>query len=766
MKMTRNLAKFTLLPLVLAIQTAPLCAAEWSIEEVIVTAQKRAQSLQEVSIAIAAFGEDELKSLGATNLEDITEFVSGAELFDERGAGQPTWVIRGVGLSDFNSNNTPTAAIYYDEFYLTSNVLGGIGLFDINRVEVLKGPQGGLYGRNTSGGAVRVLSNRPEIGAETNGYITGTYGSWNRSGLEAVVGGSLSDKAAYRISAMSDQGGGWQDSLATPGDDEHGDRDFSALRAQLSLELNDDMDLWLKVEGGRDKSETTLGYARALYDPDSGDFCSQAYGGSHDEKNCVTLSNLTNAFALTPGDLGILPSGQNLDGSKVLSNPINELDNSWKGLNIQFNWELDFATLTAISAYLDYENNQTYDFDGQPLALFEEEGKAELSSWSQEFRFTSNGDGALNWLAGVMYARDEDKEFRAGNLSENVLVFASLVERGFTQKTSSWAVYGQLDYPLSETLTFNSSLRYTEENKDLKNAFFEDLSGDFFYIENVNKSLELEENWSGHVGLDWAPADEVLIYGKITQGFKSGGFFGGFAFSDEELNPYGEESVISYELGLKSSWLDKTLQLNGAVYFYDYSDVQGFTQVLSSVSNTVLTKLGNLGDAEHTGAELDLLWLPAAVEGLSLQVATSWLDALIVESDTISIDQAGALFPIEGLARTFSPEWSSSVQARYEWNVHRLLAAVQLNYSWRDNLVDANSSPSPIELAAFDHDAYEVLNARLSLEAEDASWSLALVGRNLSEEVYWARASGDDLGSYISTPSRPSSWAIEVNYQW
>ncbi len=766
MKISRNLSAFTVLPLALALQSAPVLAVDSLIEEVIVTAQKRAQSLQEVSIAIAAFGEEDLKGLGATNLEEITEFVSGAELFDERGAGQPTWVIRGVGLSDFNSNNTPTAAIYYDEFYLTSNVLGGIGLFDVGRVEVLKGPQGGLYGRNTSGGAVRVLSKRPEVGEALNGYVTGTTGRWNRSGIEAVVGGSFNEKTAFRLSAMSDQGGGWQNSLATPEDDEYGDRDFSALRAQVSVELTDTMDLWVKLEGGTDRSETTLGYSRALYDANTGDFCSQAYAGNHDEQGCVTLSNLTNAFVLTPGDLGLLPSGQTLDGRHVMSNPINALDNQWAGVNVQLNWDLTFATVTAIAGYLEYDNNQRYDFDGQPLALFEETGKAELSAWSQELRLTSNSQGPLHWLAGITYAEDEDKEFRIGDLSDNVLVFPTLSERGFVQQTSSWGVYGQLDYALSETVSLNSSLRYTEEKKDLKNAFFEDLSGGFFYIEGVNKSLELDDNWSGHVGVDWTPADDLLVYGRITRGFKSGGFFGGFAFTEAELEPYREETVVSFEVGVKSSLLNKTLQLNSALFFYDYSDVQGFTQTYSPVTQTTLTKLGNLGDAEHTGAEMDIIWFPEAVEGLSFQVATAWLKAEIVNSDTIGLDQAGEQFPIEGLARTFSPEFSSSVQARYEWNVSDLLAAVQFNYSWRDNLVDASSSFSDIELAAFDHSGYEVLNARLSLAAEDDSWSVALIGRNLLDEVYWARASGDDLGSYISTPAKPESWAIEVNYQW
>lgn len=746
--------------------TASTAYAERIIEEVVVTAQKRTESVQDVSIAIRAFDKEELSNLSTKNLDELTEFVAGVELFDDRGAGQPTWVIRGVGLADFNSNNTPTAAIYYDEFYLTSNVLGGIGMFDIDRVEVLKGPQGGLYGRNTSGGAVRVLSTRPVVGEELNGYVTGSYGRWERTGIEGAIGGPIGETAAYRIAASTDQGGGWQDSLATMGDDEYGDRDFSAVRAQLAYEPSEAFSLLLKLEGGEDKSETTLGYARALYDGNTGDFCASAYAGNHSEKDCVTLSNLTNAFALTPGDPGILPAGQQKDGTKVLANPINELDNSWEGVNLQLNWAMDFATLTSITGYLNYENNQVNDYDAQPLVLFHEApGDAELTLWSQELRLISNSESSLTWLAGAMYAEDEVEEQRDGFTTENVLVFPTEISRGFTQKTDSWAVFGQVEYELNDAWKIHGSLRYTDEGKDLEDAYTYDVPGGFYYINNVDKSFDLDENWSGHVGLDWAVSDNAMVYARITQGFKSGGFFGGFSLTEEDLDPYAEETVLSYEAGFKSAWLQNSLQLNGALYFYDYQDVQGFTQVSNETTGTVVTKLGNLGDAEHVGAELDMIWLP--LDGLSLQASVAWLDAEITDSDTLALDQAGEAFPIEGLKRTYAPEWSTSVQARYEWNMSdALIAAVQLNYSWRDDLNGEDSSLSNINLAAFSYEDYQVLNGRISIGSAEQTWDVALVGRNLTDEEYWANATGDDLGSFISVPTRPMSYAVEATYRW
>lgn len=741
-------------------------AQQGAIEEIVVTAQKREQSLQDVPIAIAAFDQSDIESLGINNLDELTEFIPGAELFDDRGAGQPTWVIRGVGLADFNANNTPTAAIYHDEVYLTSNVLGGLGLFDVERVEVLKGPQGGLYGRNTSGGAVLMVSNRASAADGVNGSVTGRYGRWDRYGVEAALGVPVGDSAAFRLSAMTDQGGGWQDSLATEQDDEYGDRDFSALRAQFAWQPNDQLELWLKIEGGEDRSETTLGYGRALFDPATGGFCAAAQAGRHDEENCVALSNLTNLFVLTPGDPGVLPGGQEESGETVLSRPISALDNDWAGATAQIDLHFDFATLTSITGYLGYDDNQVYDYDSQPLSLFEEDTNSELTLWSQELRLTSNGDGALDWLVGAMYAEDEVDDERIGNLSQNLLVFPGLARRGFDQRAASWAVYGQGTYRFTERWQASASVRYTDEDRDFDDVYFEDLAGGFYYYQDVDLSTSLDEHWSGHVGLQWLPTDDVMVYGSVTRGFKSGGFFGGFAFSPEELAPYEEETVTAWEVGFKSTWRDQTLRLNGAAFYYDYRDVQGFTQEISAVSGTVITKLGNLGDAEHSGAELEAIWAPGSLPGLTLQVSGAWLDAEISDSDTIGFDQAGTPAPIEGRRRGFAPEWSAFTQARYEWTLGALAAAAQVGYSWRSDLADADSLLSQIDVAAFSHESYGVWNARLALGAPDSGWTVALIGRNLSDEEYWVRASGDDLLSFTSTPARPLSWMLEATIQW
>lgn len=746
--------------------------AAGTLEEIVVTAQKRTESLQEVSISVSAFSATQLQELGLSDLRELTGHIPGVELFDDRGASsQPTWIIRGVGLADFNANNTPTAAIYYDEFYLTSNVMGGIGMYDIERVEVLKGPQGGLYGRNTTGGAVRILSTAPSL-EESSGYVKGSYGKWDRYGIEGAIGGPISDTVAYRLAGMFDQGGGWQDSLATPGDDEWGDRDFWAVRGQLLFQPNERLSIKLKIDAGEDQSETPLGYGIGAYDPNTGLNCQAVLDGRQDPNSCITWSTLTNLVTGAP--IGPLASDQSDDGEKVLSNPVNEMDNEWLLATLQIDWDMDFATFTSITGYIDYENQQVFDYDGGQLVTGHEVNDSPIESWSQEFRLISNGDGSLEWLAGISYAEDELNEFRTFLWPDNVLIWGEgvpLSERGFDQESTSWAVYGQLGFYLAENWKLHGSLRYSDEEKEYRDGFttlnFAPGVPAEVWVFNANQDWELDDNWSGHIGLDWTPTDSSMIYGRITRGYKSGGFFGGFSLSEAETAPYGEESVTSYEIGFKSDWLDQSLRVNGAVFYYDYEDVQGFTSVFSEVTQTALTKLDNLGDAEHTGAELEITWLPGGLEGLMLSAGFAWLDAELESDFAFLAQDFETVVPYDGLQRGYAPEFSYYLQGRYEHNLSdNLLGMMQLSYSWRDDQVNEDTTGSPIDSALQGIEDYGVLNGRIQLGSDDERWHVALIGRNLTDEEYNVNATFDNLGGYLSTYGQPSNWTLELVYNW
>lgn len=745
--------------------------AHAQIDEIVVTAEKREQSAQDVPIAISVFNAESLKEQGLTSLEDVASVVPGVELFDARGAGAPTWVIRGAGLEDFNANNTPVAAVYYDEVYMTSNALGGIGLFDIERVEVLKGPQGGLYGRNATGGAVRVLSTRPNL-TEFDGYTQASYGSWGRYGIEGAIGGPIiEDKLAFRVAVTTDQGGGWQDSLATPGDDEHGDRDSQVFRGQLLYTPTEDLEILFKVDAGEDKSETTLGRATGFYDAD-GSFgpCAAILAGRRDDSSCLGMHNLIGS--------PLLPSDQKKDGSTVLSNPINKLDNEWTGYNLQVDWDLGFANLKWLSSYLDYDFVQFFDYDGTPLAFVQStdefpDGETNFEQWSQELRLISAGEGPLTWIVGAMAAEDTNKSYQSFSLQGFVDIgFTDTIagQAKYKQKTETWALYGQFGFDISDSLNVNGSLRYTDEDKGIDHLTQRLYVGDTDmtvtgFVEGFQTSLK--ENWSGHIGLDWRVADNALLYAKFSRGFKSGGYFAAFTNDYNTLNPYVEEVNDAYEIGLKSNPSEE-LQVNASAFYYDYQDAQGTVTVESNSGvSDVLTTVSTVGDAEHYGVELDLAWAPSQLPGFSLQVAASWLDAEVTDSDQVSYDLDGELVSLEGLVRSYSPKYSYSVNIRQEANItDALLGSVSAAYSWRDDPISRSMQVSDKDCAVYCQDSYGHLNLRIALAHLNQGWEVALLGENVTDETYITIATGDDGGNYMDMPARPASWSVQLQYDF
>lgn len=734
------------------------------LEEIIVVAQRRSENIQDVPIAINAFSGNDLKDTGITDLKNVADLVASAQIFDTRGAGQPAWVIRGVGLVDFNSNNTPVTAVYYDDYYLTSNVMSAIGLFDVGSVEVLKGPQSGLYGRNTTGGAVRLASNKP-LFDEQSGYLQASYGSFDANSVEGAGGFALSEKVAVRVAAKTIQGGGFQDSLATPSDDNHGDRDFWGVRGQILFAPSESTEFNLKVEAGEDNSETLLARNTGSVNIATGGLCAPVLAGMLDDTQCLSFANANNVLALGQ-PLGAVPSNQSDDGRTVLANPINELDNDWFGVNLRGDIDLGFATLTSVTGYLDYTNNQIFDFDTTQLILFEEDGRANLETWSQEFYLTSNNDGPFSWLIGATYAEDTVDEERFGSINDNPLVgLPANFRRSFIQETESWAVYGQGEYELSPRLSLNGSIRYTNEDKELIGYTLDFPSIGFALLPPTDQSYSLDSNVTGHIGVNFKPSDSTLLYAKATRAYKTGGFFGGFAVSPDELTPYREETVWSYEAGWKTDIPSANIRFNGALFYYDYEDVQGNTQAVGEITNTVLTRLGNLGDAEHMGIEFDVLWEPAGIDGLTLQASIAYLDAEISDSITTITSQEGNVLPLEGRDRINSPDFAYTIALGYERNfLNGLTGSLALSFNSRQDL-SGTLSPGA-DSALFRQPGYDLLNANVTLAQTDGGWSVVLIGKNLTDETYITRSAGDNLGSFRSLFGRPREFSIQVGYDW
>lgn len=741
--------------------------AEPALEEIVVTAQRREERLNDVPITIAAFDGSKLGELGATNLESVAALVSNAQIFQNNGAGAPVWIIRGVGIVDFNTNNTPASAVYVDDIYQVSSVFGSIPLFDVERVEVLKGPQGGLYGRNTSGGAVRLLSRAPNL-VESEGELRASYGRWGRTRIEAAASLPLvDDKLAVRLSGRTDQSSeGWQYSIPTG--QRHGELDSYGVRAQLLAKPNDSFDVRVILDAGSDDSEITSPRSRGFY-AGEGNYaaCASILAGRNDD-NCL------NFVQASTGD-GPSPSLQSRDGDRVLADPFGRNNNDTLGATVIANVAVGELTLTSVSGYRDFDFGQLQENDGQPGEYGHQVSGSFFEVYSQELRLASSGDERLRWIVGASYGKDTLKERRKFLSRDNGFysaIFGSplIFDLYYDQETESWAGFGQADYDLSDEVTLSGAIRYTNEEKAYSNGGIGLPGVPNIFTTPLSDDYQLGDNWSGKVSIAWKPIPTTTLYASASRGSKSGGFFGGFGFTGQTaIRPYVEEKVNAFEVGTKNTFAGNRVGVNAAVFYYDYQDVQGFATEQSELLGTI-TRLRNVGDARHVGAELDTFVVP--VEGLRLSASVGYLDAEVRDSPSDFFSAIGERLTFNGSRRLFAPEWSWSAVASYEVPLANAGAVrVVLDANGRTTLatgadVFATGQRSLVDDAIKHTPGYTLVNGRIAYDTPEGNWSVALWAKNLADKSYRTVWGGDGLGSGWTLWGEPRSYGVEATMKW
>ncbi|NIB40911.1 TonB-dependent receptor [Pseudomaricurvus alkylphenolicus] len=723
-----------------------------ALEEIVVTAEKRSESIQDVGLAISAFGGEQLRELGVNDLTDLPKSIPNVDLYDAYGGGMlPVWEIRGVGLRDFNANNTPASAVYVDEVYQVSSAQGSKSLFDIERIEVLKGPQGGLYGRNTSGGAVLLHTNRPNLD-EFSGDIQLSYGKYDRTEIKAAVNLPLNEMAALRLSAQKvDSDDKWQTSLSASND--HGEEDVQNFRAQLLLAPNDDLEVLIKAENNENNSEVSLVRAVPTFAAGGafGGPCGAFISGSSDLSQCFFAN-------------GISASALDNDEDEVIGDTDSVMDNKAQDYLIHITMNLEGMVFNAISSYTDFDYGLRYDWTGLPGDWVKYSSDNNIEVFSQEFRLSSDEGERLTWVAGISYSEDSYTEARQ-LLAEDVFgpVGAS-IPLNYVQDTETFSVYGQADYYLTDSVKLIGSLRYTDEEKQL-NVKTEDLFAIGFPTGRLPE-YDLDVT-SGKLSLEWIPSEDMLIYTSFSKGFKAGGYFGGFPTTPNAITQYDEEINYAYELGFKSEWLDNTLRVNGAVFYYDYRDGQAsgnFGRAVTTLGVVDDLRLVNIGDYEYSGAELEVTWSPVA--GLTLQAGAGYLTSEIVDAHVQSADGVtGELIDLEGRELSNVPEWTYNLLARYEMQLaDQLSLAVQLDYSFTDEkATEISSSAAAKQFFALDQQ--KTANARISL-LSDEGWQLNGFVRNLTDERFQTVRSFDAVIGFSEIWNAPRSWGFEASYSW
>lgn len=751
-------------------QPAAAQEREAQLEEIVVTAQKRSERLQDIGMSIQAFDARALAERGVTDVQGLTQATPGVRLLESTGGGVPVLIIRGIGLQDFRINNTPTAAIYVDEVYQTSVAQAGLAFFDLERLELLKGPQGGLYGRNTTAGAVQVISRRPVMG-EQQGYGRVEAGSFGAIDAEAAWNLPLGEHAAARISARrvtSDSGY----TKAMPSGQDHGAQDKWAVRGLVLLQPIDEARVLIKVHAGGDQSETPLlrpvgtwapglsatpgvgagAYANfVLGQASTSAICPALLAGRKDNSACAMLNGLT------PASLGL-----GNDEHASLGSRLNRLGNRWLGVSAQADIQLGELELTSITAVERFHVGR--DTDWTPVGAVQQDiyYRSDIAAYSQELRLARRS-ASLDWLVGLNLARDVLEEDSLLHAQTGLVPFAyrtKTIRQPYRQTTAMQSVYGRLDWRFTDAMSLVGELRYTREQKDFSGGTY--LTDRSLYLVQVDRSASFGD-YSGKVALEWKPRSGLLAYASLSRGYKSGGFFGGFATNPAQTLPYDPEIVLAYEAGFKSDWLEGRLRANGSVFYYDYQGLQGFGRETSGAVQ--IQRLTNVGDAEVKGAELELSLAP--LPGLLLEAAATYTSGSIKSSRVTAPDVfASTRRSLEGQPLLNTPELSVMLRARYETDLtDDLSLTVQADYLFNGEQRLGYIISAP-ERPLFEEGAYGLVGARAAIASAAGRWEAAAWVKNAADERYRTTARGDSFGGFFELYGPPRTWGASLSMRF
>lgn len=751
------------------------------IEEVTVTAQKREESAQDIGITIAAITGDQLRELGIDQAQDLFEVMSNVSLQNIGGGGVPVVIVRGIGLQNFRINDSPTTAFYVDEVYQTSVASVEWTMFDLQRVEMLKGPQGGLYGRNALGGAVQVVSNAPEPGAPGNGYLQVGYREYSRAEVEGAVELGLGDTAGLRLA------GRWVESDDAPYEDvtlgtSRGEEDRYALRGTLRIQPGDATDITIKLHGGEDNSQlpplrpmgiyanigtgaalgapgVSLGFLNGVLGLGLGDpLCESVRSGrGMDPANCADISGRTPASYGITGDVHAGPSG--FDAIQ---------ESSWQGASANIRFSFGDYTLQSITAYDSIDYRRFIDFDGTPLEHQHIDYTTEIDAFSQEFRLFFDGSDTLRWMLGASYGSDDLGEssilYGANGILPLFFGGATFSPQSYDQETTALAVYGRGEWRLSEAVNLVGELRYTDAEKTFVGGSMLGFPGGATVpFVGTDDKADFKAP-SGKIGIEYTANEQVLLFGNISRGFKTGGFFGGFPTSADQLAPFDEETVLAYEAGFKSDLAAGRLRLNGSVYYYDRSDVQQNAADPNSV--VAIKRIANIGDVRTYGAELDLAWLPT--DKLLVQLGIGATDSEVTESNFVQSSSLPLLpdSPVEGTNTPNYAKLSANFAVRYEDSYgDKLRWFVQADGRYQSEM-DLSVITNPIEEAVFQEPGYAVLNLRAGLGPASDRWQLLIFVENLTDEEYRIDVRNDGTFGVYELFGTPRTWGLRYIYRW
>ena len=749
-------------PLVLSLlaMTSPAQATEM-LEEIVVTAQKREQNLQDVPISIQAFSEDALRDSGVNKVEDLALVTPGLVMTKQLLSNTP--YIRGVGNPDASVGSESPVSMYVDGVYMSTPNSAIYSFSSINRVEVLKGPQGTLFGRNATGGLVHIVTKKPDYETHVNGSIS--YGDYDNVGAKFYATTGVGEKVAADIAIVyQDQDEGYGKNLTT-GEDIYRSDEF-AVRSKWLITPTDDTEI--SISADYSEIETSHGVIQAVYPGSESAETALVFGG------CLAALGSPPA-APTPAMLGTC---QGAAANHQASNPntvqpddfydsfqtnegVYESD-TW-GVNLRIDQafeDLDFASITGyressvrgqFEQMVSAQGLLEIDIDDQSVETFTQE--IQLQKQAEDY----------GWIVGAFYLNDDSGFASPIGLDVHVLAVADPVSGApllfadqnifATISTESFAVFGEFNYALTDQLRLTTGLRWTLDERELAQRSATEIGGAVVATFEDNRSEEWDEmTW--RLVLDYQLNEDTLLYASYSRGFKSGNF------NSASLGtpPVDPEVIDAYEVGYKATLMDGAAQLNMATYFYDYQDLQ----VTRTLAGALVTE--NAAAAEILGFEADLV--ANLTDALSVRLGFSYIDSEYTDFPNAPVftptpflggNSVGSA-DVSGneLART--PEYTFNIGGDYYIPLDSGQSInLGLNYAYNDGY---NWEPSSRTV----QDAYGLLGAYLSWKSADERYGVRLFGSNLTDEEYFSFVTSTAVtDNYSAAP--PRTWGVEFSFE-
>lgn len=750
----------------------------YALEEIRVTAQKREESLQDTPISIAAFTAATIEKLGITNIQQLGDFAPNVT-FDFTapisGASNAAGIfIRGVGQSDFALTTEAGVGTYVDGIYMSRSVGGVLDVLDIARVEVLRGPQGTLFGRNTIGGAINITSVKP--GPDYEGFAEAAIGNRGRLHLRSSVNLPVTDSVFLRVAASSKDRNGYVRGLFAPNDSpfpstvsgissqtDLGNENRSAVRGTLLWEAAPTFSVTLTGDFARIRENNAASILRGATGGDNPGYGPATFFYNLFEAPGVTIPGFDNALYSSDnwvtGDLKSTyatgPNGSSID--------------AW-GAALTLDWQAaDNLTIKSLSAYRKSDGFFNRDADGSPIDITHTSNYGyQHEQFSQEFQFIGSlADDRLRYAAGVYYFKEEGSDPLIVDLPAS---FATIFIDVADIDNESIAGYAQATYDLTSALSVTGGIRYTEDKK----KFFTDqylvtgaaseiiFSGapPGFVVPLVPRNSSVSEkytNWSPRLSIEYAVNDDLMTYAVFSKGFKSGGFNLRYVQPRQQVLSFDPEKLTSYEAGFKWEGLSNRVRLNGAVFYMEYNNIQVTT--FESLGAPITD---NAGEAELKGFELELTAL--VTPALQLTGGVGYLDA---EYTSLNLPSGNFAVPEQIITLDSrlanAPEWQFTAAADYTL-VLGGNGDVEFHVDWAYSDSLFNDAQNSIFLY---QGSYHLINAAVTYVAPDDRWRLRLFVDNLTDKRYIV--SGDSnygLGFHEANYNRPREWgaSLRVNF--